>query len=59
MNTAYNLGGALGSAAGGLLADRADPAAAFTAAAVFLGGVTALVALRPSRLRDRAEPAVV
>ncbi|MEU2631460.1 MFS transporter [Kitasatospora sp. NPDC007106] len=59
VNTAYNLGGALGSAAGGLLADRADPAAAFTAAAVFLGGVTALVALRPSRLRDRAEPAVV
>ncbi|MEW1911831.1 MFS transporter [Kitasatospora sp. NPDC085895] len=59
VNTAYNLGGALGSAAGGLLADRAAPAAAFTAAAVLLGAVTALVALRPSRLRGRAEPAVV
>ncbi|MCU7820752.1 MFS transporter [Kitasatospora sp. DSM 101779] len=59
VNTAYNLGGALGSAGGGLLADRAAPAAGFTAAAVFLGAVTALVALRPARLRGRAEPAAV
>ncbi|PBC75435.1 putative MFS family arabinose efflux permease [Streptomyces sp. TLI_235] len=59
VNTAYNLGGALGSAAGGVLAERVAPAAVFTAAALALAAVTAVVALRRCSLRRPvAVPAV-
>ncbi|MEV6210266.1 MFS transporter [Kitasatospora sp. NPDC051914] len=53
VNTAYNLGGALGSAAAGLLADRVGPVAAFVLAAVVLGSAAAAAAVRRSPLRGR------
>ncbi|TKA10720.1 MFS transporter [Actinacidiphila oryziradicis] len=51
VNTAYNLGTALGAGGAGLLIDRPGPVAVFAAAAVPLGAATALGALRRSPLR--------
>jgi predicted MFS family arabinose efflux permease len=53
VNTAYNLGSALGSSAAGLLVDRAGAPAGFTAAAVTLGAAAALGAAWRSPLRGR------
>ncbi|MER5866339.1 MFS transporter [Kitasatospora sp. NPDC002040] len=58
VNTAFNLGGALGAAAGGLLVERSGPSAAFAATALVLGACTLAAALATLRLAPRAEAPV-
>ncbi|GJF32465.1 MFS transporter [Kitasatospora sp. NE20-6] len=57
VNTAWNLGGAFGSSAAGLLMDRAGAAAGFTAAGAVLGAAAVLGAVWRSPLRGRSLPA--
>ncbi|WP_407675348.1 MFS transporter [Peterkaempfera griseoplana] len=52
VSTAYNLGAALGTACGGVLADRSGPPSAFGVAAGLLAAVTALGALRALSRRN-------
>ena len=57
INTAYNLGAAMGAAGGGVLVDRSGPPAAFAVTAGLLGVCTLLCA--PSLLRAQAAEASV
>ena len=51
VNTAYNLGAALGAAVGGVLVDRTGPASAFTGTAGLLGCCAVVLALAALRRR--------
>jgi predicted MFS family arabinose efflux permease len=55
INTAYNLGAALGSGGAGLLIDHSGPVVVFVAAAALLSVVTTLGTLWPSPLRQRGD----
>jgi MFS family permease len=58
VNTAYNLGAALGTPLGGLLLDRSGPRPALAAAAAVAGACTAVGAgVRARALRAGAVPA--